>query len=90
MVDDWLVQMETCSIKKLWNFAWGLHQDYDAVKAALTYDWSNRQVEGHVNRLKTIKHQMYGQANFELLWQRVLGSPQLFSHKARENLNMGA
>jgi len=75
MLDDWLVQMENCGIKKLQNFAWGLRQDYDAVKAALTCDWSNGQVEGQVNRLKTIKHQMYGRANFDLLRQRVLGPP---------------
>ena len=62
-------------MKKLQNFAWGLRQDYDAVKAALTCDWSNGQVEGQVNRLKTIKHQMYGQPNFDLLRQRVLGPP---------------
>ena len=74
-LDEWLKQMEHCGVKKLQNFAWGLRQDYDAVKAALIYDWSNGQVEGQVNRLKTIKHQMYGRANFDLLRQRVLGPP---------------
>lgn len=74
-LDDWLVQMESCDIKKLQNIAWGLRQDYDAVRAALTCDWSNGQVEGQVNRLKTIKHQMYGRANFDLLRQRALGPP---------------
>ena len=74
-LDDWLVQMESCDIKKLQNFAWGLRQHYDAVRAALTCEWSNGQVEGQVNRLKTIKHQMYGRANFDLLRQRVLGPP---------------
>jgi len=34
------------------RFVTGLRQDYDAVKAALTDDWSNGQVEGQVNRLK--------------------------------------
>jgi hypothetical protein len=34
--------------------------------------WSNGPVEGHVNRLKTIKRQMYGRANFDLLQLRVL------------------
>lgn len=73
--DDWLVSMENCGIKKLQNFAISLQQDYAAVKAALAYDWSNGQVEGQVNRLKTIKRQMYGRANFDLLRQRVLGPP---------------
>jgi len=74
-LDDWLSKMENCEIKKLQNFAASLRQDYEAVKAALAYDWSNGQVEGQVNRLKTIKHQMYGRANFDLLRLRILGPP---------------
>ena len=50
----------------------GLRQDYDAVRAALTYNWSNGIVEGHVNRLKLIKRSMYGRAKFDLLRLRVL------------------
>lgn len=74
-LDDWLAQAEGCGVKKLQNFALGLRQDYHTVKAALSYEWSNGQVEGQVNRLKRIKHQMYGRANFDLLRQRVLGPP---------------
>ena len=74
-LDDWLVQAERCGVKKLQNFALMLRQDYEAVRAALSYEWSNGQVEGQVNRLKSIKHQMYGRANFDLLRQRVLGPP---------------
>jgi transposase len=74
-LDDWLMKMENCEIKKLQNFAASLRQDTEAVKAALSYDWSNGQVEGQVNRLKTIKHQMYGRANFDLLRLRILGPP---------------
>jgi transposase len=75
-LDDWLAKMESCDVKKLQNFALSLRQDYEAVKAALSYDWSNGQVEGQVNRLKTIKHQMYGRANFDLLRLRILGPPK--------------
>jgi transposase len=75
-LDDWLAKMESCDVKKLQNFASSLRQDYEAVKAALSYDWSNGQVEGQVNRLKTIKHQMYGRANFDLLRLRILGPPK--------------
>ena len=32
----------------------------------------NGRAEGHVNRLKLIKRQAYGQAGFELLRKRVL------------------
>jgi Transposase len=34
--------------------------------------WSNGPVEGQSTRLKTIKRQMYGRANFDLLRARVL------------------
>jgi len=74
-LDAWLESMEHCGVPKLQNFAGGLRQDYAAVQAAISYAWSNGQVEGQVNRLKTIKRQMYGRANFDLLRQRVLGPP---------------
>ena len=54
------------------NFAQGLEKDLKAIEAALTYEWSNGPVEGHNNRLKMIKRQMYGRAKFDLLRQRVL------------------
>ena len=54
------------------HFASGLQQDEMAVKEALNCEWSNGQVEGQVNRLKTIKRQMYGRGSFELLRRRVL------------------
>ena len=44
------------------------------MKAAISLPWSNGQVEGHVNRLKMLKRQMYGRAGFELLKSRVLGA----------------
>ena len=34
--------------------------------------WSNGVVEGHVNRLKSIKRQMYGRTCFELLRKKVI------------------
>ena len=45
-----------------------------AVQAAVTQRWSKGPVEGHVNRLKTIKRQMYGRAGFVLLRARVLNT----------------
>ena len=75
LFDNWLEEMENCGVKKLQNFALGLSQDHDVVKAALGCEWSNGQVEGQVYRLKTIKHQVYGRANSDLLRQKVLGPP---------------
>jgi transposase len=68
----WLAQAVQNSVPELRSFAVGLRQEYAAVAAAFKYGWSNGPVEGHVNRLKTIKRQMYGRANFDLLQLRVL------------------
>lgn len=73
--DEWLEDAGQSEFAKLRHFASGLRRDYLAVKAAFDSDWSNGQVEGQVNRLKTIKRQMYGRANFDLLRARVLGPP---------------
>jgi transposase len=54
------------------GYAAGLRQDEAAASAALCEAWSNGPVEGQVNRLKTIKRQMYGRAGFQLLRARVL------------------
>lgn len=76
-LDAWLLAAEGSGIKVLHNFAIGLRRDYDAVKAALTYEWSSGQVEGQINRLKFIKRQAYGRAKFDLLRRRVIGMPLL-------------
>ncbi len=68
----WLEQAGRCSCPELRLFAASLRQDLAAVTAALTSEWSNGQTEGQVNRLKTIKRQMYGRAGFALLRARVL------------------
>jgi len=49
-----------------------LDRDRLAVEAALTYEWSNGQTEGQINRLKYRKRQMYGRASLPLLKARVL------------------
>ncbi len=71
-LDDWMQQAAGFPGPDLRRFVNGLRQDYDAVRAALTYNWSNGIVEGHVNRLKLIKRSMYGRAKFDLLRLRVL------------------
>jgi transposase len=39
---------------------------------AVRPDWSNGQVEGKVNKLKTIKRAQYGRTTFDHLRRRVL------------------
>jgi len=51
----WLTQAERSAVTELRSFAVGLRQEYPSVAAALESPWSNGPVEGHVNRLKTIK-----------------------------------
>lgn len=67
--DAWL---EAAAQAGLGRSAAGLRQDRDAVRAAVAEPWSNGPVEGRINRLKLIKRQMFGRANFDLLLQRVL------------------
>ena len=72
-LDGWLVSAAAADAPvELQRFAAGLKADFAAVKAALSLPWSNGQTEGQVNRLKGIKRQMYGRANFDLLRKRVL------------------
>ena len=68
----WIDRAYNSGIPSVKNFAIGLRQDYDPVKAAVSVKWSNGQVEGQINRLKNIKRQMYGKASFKLLRKRVL------------------
>jgi len=71
----WLKDVAESGIDALKQFSKGIKQDIDAVTNALLYEWSQGQVEGQVNRLKLIKRQMYGRANFDLLRKRVLFHP---------------
>ena len=68
----WLASAEASSCPEIRRFAEGIRRDEAAVQAAVSERWSNGPVEGHVNRLKTIKRQMYGRAGFVLLRARVV------------------
>jgi transposase len=68
----WIQRVQAASFASLNSFVAGIHRDYAAVCAALSTDFSNGRAEGHVNRLKFIKRQMFGRAKFDLLRLRVL------------------
>lgn len=72
VLDEWLHHALQSTLREVRSFARGIQRDYAAVKAALTLPWSNGMLEGHVNRLKFVKRQMFGRANFDLLRLRVL------------------
>jgi transposase len=68
----WLTAAAASGVPDLVTFASGLEQDRPVILAALSLPWSQGQVEGFVNKLKTLKRQMYGRAKLDLLRQRLL------------------
>jgi transposase len=71
-LDPWLAHAEQSGLPELRSLAKGMRKDYDAVREAVTSEWSNGQVEAQVNCLKLQKRIVFGRANFDLLRLRVL------------------
>ena len=75
-LEGWLARATTGPLGALQRFAQGLRDDYAAVKAGVTLPWSNGPVEGHINRLKMLKRQMFGRAHLDLLRRSFLRAPR--------------
>jgi transposase len=75
-LDPWLTRATSSTLEALRRFATGLYEDYKAVKAGVTLPWSTSPVEGHINRLKMLKRQMFGRARLDLLSRRFLLAPR--------------
>ena len=71
----WMERPHATGIRSMQNFVGQLQRHVPAVEAAVTEPWSNGPVEGHVNRLKPLKRQMYGRAGVELLRARLIPLP---------------
>jgi len=71
-LDAWLAASKASNIAALASFAAGIERDRQCVEAALRLEWSNGQVEGQVNWIKTMKRSMFGRASFDLLRRRIL------------------
>ena len=71
-LDGWLKRAKESQVSELGSFVNGIARDYAAVRAACSLPWSNGIVEGHVNRLKFLKRQMFGRAHLDLLRVKVL------------------
>jgi transposase len=71
-LDSWLDDAHRSGLYGLRRFAYTVRHDLAAVRNAISERWSNGQTEGHINRLKTLKRQMYGRAGTELLRARLL------------------
>jgi len=70
--DSWLNRAKAAQVSELTSFVNGIRRDYDAVRATFSSEWSNGTTEGHVNRLKFLKRQMFGRAHLDLLRVKVL------------------
>lgn len=68
----WMTQAHNSQIRALQRFVRTLRRDLAAVEGAVTEPWSNGPVEGHINRLKTLRRQMYERAGVDLLRARLL------------------
>jgi transposase len=75
-LDVWLTRATASTLEAFQRFASGLHEDYKAIKAGVTLPWSTSPVEGHINRLKMLKRQMFGRARLDLLSRRFLRVPR--------------
>jgi transposase len=71
-LDAWLKEMRDSSLPAFVAFARSVEQDKAAIIAGLTLPYSTSQAEGHINRLKLIKRQAYGQASLPYLQRRFL------------------
>jgi transposase len=71
-LDAWLARVQSSDLPELQSFATSIEKDKDAVRAGLTWWINHGMVEGHVTKLKLIKRQGYGKADFPLLRKRVL------------------
>lgn len=73
-LDRWLTEAESSEAGVMNNFAARLNKDLAAVRAGLTEVWSTGPVEGFINKVKLLKRQGYGRANFDLLRARALAA----------------
>ncbi len=74
-LDAWLCDAVGSGIYGMRVFVRGLKKDLVAVRNALTTKWSSGQIEGQINRLKTLKRAMYGRVSVEVLRARLFPLP---------------
>uniref|UniRef100_UPI00384C765E transposase n=1 Tax=Streptomyces triticiradicis TaxID=2651189 RepID=UPI00384C765E len=76
---QWPDAVRQNDLPSLHALAAGIDRDRDAVVAGPTLPWNSGVVEGHVNRIKTLKRQMFGRVGFALLRKRVLSAHRSMS-----------
>jgi transposase len=73
-VEEWLTRAGQSSLRPFQRLAKSFRRDLAAITAGLTFPWSTGPVEGHINRLKLVKRQMFGRAKLDLLASRFLAA----------------
>jgi transposase len=68
----WRETVEADDLPELRSLAAGMRRDLPAVINGLTLEHNSGAVEGNVTRVKRLKRDGYGRANFELLRARIL------------------
>jgi transposase len=71
-LDAWFTRAKESHIADLKSFANGILRDYAAVYTAFSRPERNGITEGHINRLKFLKRQMFGRARLDLLRLKIL------------------
>jgi len=72
VLDKWIEKAKKLDIPEIDSFIYGLKRDWDAVRNAIKYEYSNGLVEGSINKLKVIKRIMYGRCSFDTLRTKTL------------------
>lgn len=71
-LNKWIDMAVSLKVSEINSFINGLKRDIEAVRNAVTLNYSNGLAEGSVNKLKVIKRIMYGRCGFETLRTKTL------------------
>jgi transposase len=71
-LNAWMKSAQSLGSPDVDSFVNGVSRDIDAVRNAIATEYSNGLAEGSVNKIKRIKHTMYGRASFDTLRIKVL------------------
>jgi transposase len=71
-LEPWLESAKSLGSTDINSFVNGINRDIEAVRNAIIYNYNNGLAEGSVNKIKRIKHTMYGKASFATLRTKVL------------------
>ena len=71
-LEAWLESAKSIDSPDIDSFVNGIQRDIDAVKNAILYCYNNGLAEVSINKIKRIKHSMYGRADFSTLRTKVL------------------